>query len=209
MERYFSTDMPAALFARNVLLFSLAGLLPVLALYVLLTPGFAAALAEGGPLLPRFLRQVLTNGLPVVAVINYVGYFLFALSLQAPSQARDPALYIAVDFVARLGLFFGLHALIYAVSADLFGSFGGSRATALQVVAPTLVRSALFENISGAYLYATLISAIPFYVSAIRRSPRFESVVHLFPDRIGPIAIALLIFVAGAASLTAIAAAFI
>ena len=196
-------------FVRNVLLFSLAGLLPVLALYVLLTPGFAAALAEGGPLLPRFLRQVLTNGLPVVAAINYVGYFLFALSLKASAQAPDPARYIAIDFVTRLGLFFGLHALIYVASADLFGSFGGSRLTALRVVAPTLARSALFENVSGAYLYATLVSAIPFYVSAIIRSPHFQPVVRLFPDRVGPIAIALLIFAAGAASLTAIATAFI
>ena len=70
--------MPAALFVRNVLLFSIAALLPILALYVLRTPGFAAALADGGPPLLRFLRQVLTNGLPVVATINYVGFFLFA-----------------------------------------------------------------------------------------------------------------------------------
>lgn len=80
LERYFSTRMPGMQFLRNVLLFSLAGLLPVLVFYVALSPGFATALADGGPTLKRFLRQVLTNGLPVVVMVNYVGFFLFALS---------------------------------------------------------------------------------------------------------------------------------
>lgn len=201
--------MPAALFVRNVLLFSIAALLPILVLYVLRTPGFAAALADGGPPLLRFLRQVLTNGLPVVATINYVGFFLFAVSRKACAQARDPAILIVVDFVARLALFLVLHALIYVASADWFGSFGGSRSTALRVVAPTLARSALFENISGVYLYATLISAIPLYVSAIRRSVRFAPIVRLFPGRTGPIILAFGIFASGAASLTAIASALV
>lgn len=188
--------------------FSLAGLLPVLIFYVALSPGFATALADGGPALRRFLRQVLTNGLPVVVIINYVGFFLFALSRERPGTCRDPAIYIVVDFFSRLGLFIGLHALIYVVSADWYGSFGGSRATALRVVAPTLARSALFENISGVYLYATLISAIPLYVSAVRRSSRLAPVARVFPAPIGPIAIAFLIFAAGAVCLTALAGGF-
>ena len=209
MDRYFSTNMAGWRFLWNVLVFSLAGLAPVLALYVLLSPGFASALVEGGPALRRFLRQVLTNGLPVVFVINYVGFFLFALSRQSGAKDHDSIAFIGADFIARLALFFGLHALIYVVSADWFGSFGGSRVTALQVVAPTLARSALFENISGVYLYATLISAVPLYVSAIGRSPRMKPVVRLFPGSIGPIAIALLIFAASAVGLTLLAGVMI
>ena len=201
--------MSGVQFLKNVLLFSLAGLLPVLIFYVLLSPGFASALAGGGPALRRFLRQVVTNGIPVVAVVNYVGFFLFALCHERPKSSRDPAIYIAVDFFLRLVLFVGLHALIYVASADWYGSFGGSRATALRVVAPTLARSALFENISGVYLYATLVSAIPLYVSAIRRSSRLAPVIRLFPDPIGPAAFALLIFAAGAACLTFLAIAII
>lgn len=177
----------------------------MLALYVLLSPGFASALADGGPSLRRFLRQVLTNGLPVVVMVNYVGFFLFALSHERAESGRDPGTYIVVDFFSRLGLFVGLHALIYVVSADWYGSFGGSRATALRVVAPTLARSALFENISGVYLYATLVSAIPLYVSAVRRSARLAPVVRFFPEPIGPVAFALLIFAAEAICLTALA----
>ena len=209
MERYFSTHMPGMVFLRNVLLFSLAGLLPVLALYVALSPGFVTALADGGPALKRFLRQVLTNGLPVVVIVNYVGFFLFALSHERYERGRDPGTYIVVDFFTRLGIFVGLHALIYVVSADWYGSFGGSRATALRVVAPTLARSALFENISGVYLYATIVSAIPLYVSAVRRSSRLAPVLRFFPDPFRSLAFALLIFAAGAACLTALATVFV
>ena len=80
MDRFFSISMPAAQFVRNVLLFSFAALLPVLLFYVLLAPGFAPALAAGGPALMRLLRQVATNGLPVVFAVNYVSFFLFAMT---------------------------------------------------------------------------------------------------------------------------------
>lgn len=196
-------------FIRNVLLFSLAGLLPVLMFYVVLLPGFASALADGGPSLRRFLRQVLTNGLPVVVIINYVSFFLFALSYERSESGRDPGTYVVVDLFSRLVIFACLHALIYVVSADWFGSFGGSRATALRVVAPTLARSALFENISGVYLYATLVSAIPLYASAAQRSARLGPVIRIFPEPIGPIAFALLMSVAGAVCLTVLATAFV
>ena len=161
--------MPAAQFVRNVLLFSFAALLPVLLVYVLLAPGFAPALAAGGPALMRFLRQVATNGLPVVFAVNYVSFFLFAMTKQPKAGSRDTAFFVLVDVLLRALLFPGLHALIYVLSADWFGSFGGNRSTALAVVSPTLARSAFFENISGVYLYATMIIALPLYVSALGR----------------------------------------
>ena len=207
MDRYFSTEMPGVLFLRNVLLFSLAGLIPVLVLYVLLSPGFASALSAGGVSLSRFSRQLVTNGVPVVVVVNYVGFFLFALSNSQSGSGRDSAVFIAIDIVARLGVFVGLHSLIYVLSADWFGSFGGSRATALSVVAPTLARSALFENISGVYLYATLISAVPLYASSIRRSSTLRPIADMFPCSTGNAVMAIIIFGLLAVILTAIAAA--
>ena len=201
--------MPGMLFLRNVLLFSLAGLIPVLVLYVLLSPGFASALAAGGASLSRFSRQLITNGVPVVVVVNYVGFFLFALSNKQPGSNRDSAIFIAVDVVARIGVFVGLHALIYVLSADWFGSFGGSRATALSVVAPTLARSALFENISGVYLYATLISAVPLYASSIRRSSILRPIAEVVPYSVGHAVMAIAIFGLLAVILTALAAAMI
>ena len=205
MDRYFSIEMPGVLFLRNVLLFSLTALAPVLVLYVLLAPGFASALAAGGPALGRFLRQVVTNGLPVVFVVNYVSFFLYALTQRPAGRHRDSAVLLLLDLAIRVVLFLGLHALIYVFSADWFGSFGSSRGTALSVVAPTLARSAFFENISGVYLYATMVSALPLYVSAINQSVSLRPLVSLFPQKTGVAAFALLTLLLAVVSLTLVA----
>ncbi|WP_139210156.1 hypothetical protein [Palleronia pelagia] len=139
---------------------SLAGMALPLVFYVGLTPGFVGLLLGGGPALSRFMRQVVTNGVLVVFAVNYVAFFLYASATARDDPARSPVPVLALDVLARLATFFGLHILIYALSADWFGSFGGSRATALRVVAPTLARSAFFENISGVYLYATLVGRV-------------------------------------------------
>ncbi len=99
-------------------------------------------------------------------------------------------------------LFILLHGLVYFVSADWFGSFGGDRLQALQVVGPTLARSAFFENISGAYLYATLVSALPLYTSVIDRKLEncascpewFLLFMSKLPGKLGPIILALVLF---------------
>ena len=80
LETHFSIHMSGFRFLRNVLVVSIAGLIPPLALFVFLSAGFTTALSQGGPTLLRFLRQVFTNGLPVVLAINYVSFFLYALS---------------------------------------------------------------------------------------------------------------------------------
>lgn len=204
MHRYFALDMPAMRFARNTLVASLLGLLPLLVLYIALTPGFAAQLMGGGPALCRFLRQVLTNGLPVVLVVNYAGFFLFAWAVNR-QPGRGRVLVLLVDLPMRIVLFIILHAVIYTVSADWFGSFGGSRLTALRVVAPTLAQSALFRNISGVYLYATLVSALPLYVAAIEGSDRLGNPQRRLPGRAGPVLAALGLFGLFAVLLTATA----
>lgn len=168
MDRYFSLALPIATFARNVAVVSLAALLPLLAVYVALQPGFAALLIDGGPALWRFLRQVATNGFPVVFIVNYVGFFLYARFTAKSPERRKGSILICTDMTVRVSLFILLHAVIYVVSADWFDSFGGSKETALRVVAPTLARSALFDNISGVYLYAALLGALPIYASAFR-----------------------------------------
>lgn len=193
-------------FLRNVLLVSIAGLIPPLALFVFLSPGFATALSQGGPALLRFLRQVLTNGLPVVFAINYVGFFLYALSKQTERRG-DPVSFVAIDVLVRLSLFFCLHALIYVLSADWYGSFGGDRMTAISVVAPTLARSAYFENVSGVYFYATFVSAMPLYVTAIKQSKMFRKAVEPLPSVVGPLILAAAMFAATAVLITILALA--
>ena len=206
MHRHFSLELPFTRFLRNVALLSLAALIPFVLLFIATRPGFGAMLLDGGPALPRFLRQIITNGLPIVFVVNYISFFLFAwMNTGAPGK-RDPALIVVVDISARLATFIMLHALIYVLSADWFGSFAGDRMTALSVVAPTLARSALFENISGAYLYATLVSALPLYVDATKRSARLGRLARRFPDKSGPVIISLVLFLVFILILSGIAA---
>lgn len=215
MEKYFSLEMSAGRFARNTLIVSVLGLTPLMLVYIALTPGFSAMLLDGGPALSRFLRQILTNGLPVVFAVNWVSFFLLAWIVSRRGRDRGMALVFLIDLPARVVIFVLLHAVIYVVSADWFGSFGGSRLTALQVVAPTLARSALFENISGVYLYATLISALPLYVAAIEHSAQagggalfpLGALIRRLPGRSGPLLLALALFALFVGVLTAFAAA--
>lgn len=209
MHRLFSLEMPFVRFVRNVALMSVASLVPVLVLYVALSPGFGAMLLNGGPALSRFLRQVITNGLPVVFVVNYISFFLFAWMNTWPTGKRDAAFVVLIDVSARLAAFVLLHVLIYVLSADWFGSFGGSRMTALSVVAPTLARSALFDNISGVYLYATLVSALPLYVAVIERSVRFGGLARSFPGRSGSFLLAFALFAVFVLLLTGVASAIV
>jgi len=169
MTRFFNLDMPFWRFVGNTLIVSCLSLAPLLLFYIALTPGFMTMLLENGPALSRFLRQVITNGLPVVFVVNYISFFLYALMTDGRRAVRSPALILLIDLPARIIVFVALHGLIYVLSADWFGSFGGDRLQALAVVGPTLVRSALFGNISGVYLYATLVSAMPLYTAVIER----------------------------------------
>lgn len=206
MQRYFAIQMPAIHFVRNTFVFSLLALVPPLLVFVALTPGFGAMLAGGGPPLERFMRQVITNGLPVVFAVNYVSFFLYAWIVSKPDQRYGITLVLLVDMPVRVFGFIALHAVIYVLSADWFGSFGGSRATALRVVAPTLARSVLFENISGVYLYATLVSALPLYVTAIESSDRLGGLARRVAGRSGYVLAAVLMFGLSVLALTALAA---
>jgi hypothetical protein len=161
LDRHFSVHLPVTRFARNVVLLSLAGLAPVLALYIALAPGLGPHLWGSGAALGRFGRQIVTNGLPVVFIVNALGLILFA---QLRARRLAPLRALVLDIPTRIGAFVGLHLAIYPASAMLFGSFGGDPGTALRVVGPTLAQSAGFVNLSGVYLYATLVSALPLHM---------------------------------------------
>lgn len=200
LDRHFSVHLPFTRFARNVALLSLAGLMPVLALYIALVPGLGGHLGGSGTALGRFVRQIVTNGLPVVFVVNALGLILFA-KLRAWRIAPLHAL--ALDIPARIGAFVGLHLAIYPASAMLFGSFGSDPAQALRVTGPTLAQSAGFANLSGVYLYATLISALPLHMALVGQ---FLGQQHRTVTAHALIAAALLIFAAQALFLTVLAA---
>lgn len=157
-DRHFAGSLTPSRLARNTLLLSLAGLAPSLALYVTLVPGFWGHLIETEGAFSSFARQVLTNGLPVVVLVNAFGFGLFA---QLRAGALAPGLVLALDAPLRIAIFVALHILIYPGSALAFGSFRGDPLLALRAVGPTLAQAAGFANLSGVYLYATLVSALP------------------------------------------------
>ena len=68
-----------------------------------------------------------------------------------------------------------------------------------------MVQSVLFQNISGVFLYATLVSALPLYVVAIEGSDRRGKLTHRFPGQTGPVFTALALFGLFAVLLTAAA----
>lgn len=80
---------------------------------------------------------------------------------------------------------------------------------AISVVAPTLARSAYFENISGVYFYATFVSAMPLYVTASRQSKMLRKAVDPLPFVVGPFILATAIFVATAVLITILAEAIL
>lgn len=214
MDKYFNISMPFWLFARNTLVVSCLGLLPLLLLYIALTPGFGSMLLTSGPAVSRFSRQVVTNGLPVVFAVNYMSFSLYAASVAKRRERAAHIHILLIDLPARVIIFIFLHGVIYFISADWFGSFGADRWQALQVVGPTLVRSALFENISGVYLYATLVSALPLYATVMAgilekrtRHPEWLwGPVYNLPRQLGPILLALVLFAAFTLVLTGAAA---
>lgn len=214
MQRYFATDLPAGHFLRNTLAFSLLSLLPVLLLHIGLTPGFTEHLKQGGPALSRYLRQVFTNGLPVVFAVNYLSFFLLARGRDREEAHAKPVRLILTDLLVRLVIFILLHAVIYVASAGWFDSFGGDRMTALRVVGPTLSRAAHFENLSGVYLYATLISALPLYSITIAEAAEAEpdgflsKSVQTLPMRSAAILIAAALCAVFLLALTGVAASF-
>ncbi len=169
IDRYFALDAPFPQFPLAVLAISCLGIGPLLAVYVGLTPGFTPMLLGGGLGLRLFARQVLTDGLLVVYIVNYFGFLVYAASAAPRRRGARRWPVLVVDPPLRAALFVGLHALIYFNSADLFGSFAGDHWLALRVVGPTLARSARFENLEGVYLYATLVGALPIYAVVVDR----------------------------------------
>lgn len=161
-DRHFSARLPFKRFARNTVLLSLVGLVLALTFYFALMPGFWSHLITFDAALARFLRQILTNGLPVVFVVNAVSMIIFS---QSRLQTIGPGSALSLDFATRTIVFAALHAGIFFASALMFGSFSGDPRQALRVVGPTLAQAAAFGNLSGVYLYATLISALPLYMA--------------------------------------------
>lgn len=172
MNRLFPTDIGFVRLALQTFVASLLAMFVVLALFVVKTPVFLETVMQDRALALAVMRQVMANGLPIVFLINLVGFSNFGALAHRHDAERGAAATIGMDLLTRGFLFFALHALSYYLAAVSYGSFGGDPATALRVVAPTLVGAALISNLAGVYLYATAISALPFLMLALGKAAR-------------------------------------
>jgi hypothetical protein len=172
MNRLFPQEIGLMRLAIQTFVASLLALFAVLALFVLKTPVFLETVTQDRALALAVMRQVMASGLPIVFVINLVGFSNFGAMAHRHDAERGAAATISMDLLTRGFLFFALHALSYYLAAVSSGSFGGDPATALRVVAPTLAGAALFANLAGVYLYATAVSALPFLMLALAKAAR-------------------------------------
>lgn len=218
IDRFFAIDTPFWQFLLNAFVFSSLCLFPLVVVYVGLTPGFGPMLMGGGLALRLFLRQVVTDGLLVVFIVNYLGFLVYAILAAPHGRKERQVLLLAIDPPIRAFSFILLTGLIYFKSADWFGSFNGDHWLALRVVGPTLARSALFANLDGVYLYAILCGALPVYVTAIDRllprnpaanRPRAAKLSHPPSPRFAAIVLAVALSAVSALLVTAIATAIV
>lgn len=172
MNRLFPAGIGLFRLAIQTFVASFLALLVVLAVYVAKTPVFLETVMQDRALALAVMRQVTASGLPIVFVINLVGFSNFGAMAHRHDAERGAAATIGMDLATRGFLFFAMHALSYYLAAAYYGSFGGDPATALRVVGPTLAGAAIFSGLAGVYLYATAVSAVPFLMLALAKAAR-------------------------------------
>ena len=168
---------------------SLIGLCLATGFYILTYPALRAGLMDDPMLLNAFTRQIIASGLLIVFVINLIGFANYRAFAARGPDGRSTAAVLGADLFTRGFLFFGMHVISYYLAAEYYGSFGGNTLLALQVVAPTLAAAAWMGNLSGVYLWATAISALPFFMVVLaqgtRGSGRFDAMIRTALSRLG------------------------
>ncbi len=181
MRLYFSNEIAAWRFARNVLVFTSASLAILMIVYVSVVPGLFSQLLDDGDARSRLLRQFFGNGLGVVLVVNYFAFSLYAMRAGNLRQ-YSPMRTLAVDVVLKIIAFILCTALTYLLFAYYFDAFAGDTTLALKAVGPTIWEAIFFRNLTSVYLYSVAVSSFPLFLSAamaaLAENPRFAGVVR-------------------------------
>ncbi len=168
---------------------SLIGLGLATGIYILTYPALRVGLMDDPMLLEAFTRQIIASGLLIVFVINVIGFANYRAFAARGLEGRGTAAVLGADLFTRGLLFFGMHVISYYLAAEYYGSFGGNTLLALQVVAPTLAAAAWMGNLSGVYLWATAMSALPFFMVVLaqgtRGGGRLDAVIRAALNRLG------------------------
>ncbi|MGY6644004.1 MAG: hypothetical protein ACXIVD_02190 [Salinarimonas sp.] len=222
LSALFAPDIGWLRFALQSFVLSVIGLLLATGFYILTYPALRAGLMDDPMLLNAFLRQIIASGLLIVFVINTIGFANYRAFVARGNDGRSTAAVLGADLFTRGLLFFGMHVISYYLAAEYYDSFGGNTLLALQVVAPTLAGAAYMGNLSGVYLWATAISALPFFMVVLAQgadgSGRLNHLIRSALTRLGRpqpkqarpgwphLLLAILVFTAFAAALSLLAA---
>lgn len=162
LKIYFYRGIGALQFLRNIFLFSAGSFAAFLIVYIFTTPGFAGQLAGDPTARGVVIWQLLTNGVPLVLISNYVAFSLLMTRIDKNEFNMTD---ILIDVGIRIAIFITMTAAYYSVSALYFGSFAGDVGMALQAVMPTMSLAANFRNLTGVYFYATVLSSLPLFLA--------------------------------------------
>lgn len=182
VDIFYGPNRPAKAFLLTSLYVTIVGLAGAILQYVLWVEGFWQQLTSDD--LPRqvFFRQIWTTGVPIVLLTNITAGMVFA-AVRGIGDGRATGLqYLLFDLLVRFAVFTALMAVTYIGSAAIFGSFGGNMEVALHAVWPTLIGAFEFENLTSAYLLATILGGVPIFASAAvdlsERSPIFRGILR-------------------------------
>lgn len=163
--------LPFRRFIAKVAGASLCSLVALILVYFMSMPGLTVGFFTDEMSLKLLLRQVAFNGFLIVFLVTWASWAVgarFAGRLAEASAARL-ALHIVFDILLKLALTVVVTGAVYAAFAHFAGSFGGSVVTALRVIPETLQGAFAFRGLSGAYVYATLLTGFPYFMALLLR----------------------------------------
>ncbi|WP_339950909.1 hypothetical protein [uncultured Albimonas sp.] len=168
-------EAPFARFAGRAAAASAGALAAMTLIWFLSIPDLPASFLTDGASLRLVLRQVILNGFVSAFAITWASWTVAGARIGRLAGAGPGrlALHLALDLLLRLALLMALSTVIFALFARFAGSFGGSVETAVAVVPETLVSALAFRALSGAQVYAALLTGFPWLLLlTLRLAPR-------------------------------------
>ncbi|MDF2233431.1 hypothetical protein P2H44_12795 [Albimonas sp. CAU 1670] len=159
-------EAPFVRFALRAATASAGALAAMTLIYFLSIPGLPVDFFTDGTSLKLLLRQVALNGFVSAFLVTWASWAVGGAMIPRLAGAGPGrlALHIVFDIAFKLALLCGLSAVIFALFAKVFGSFGGSPAVAVSVVPETIAAALQFRALSGAQVYAALLSGFPWFL---------------------------------------------
>lgn len=164
---------PFGRFARRAAVAALATLCATGTAWFLSAPELPASFFTDRYSLFLLLRQVALNGAVAAFLVTWASWTAAggAIPRLAAAGPGGLAAHILGDMGLRLALLAALSAAIFALFARFAGSFGGSARVAVSVVPETLVDALAFRGLSGAQVWAALLTGQPWFLALALRLP--------------------------------------